>query len=89
MAEKKFKLNTGAEIPALGLGTWQSAAGEVENAVGYALSVGYKHIDAGVYSEQLISRKERSKVVLTFHSILLWERRRSWGRPKNCIRWRT
>ncbi|KAG9231254.1 NADP-dependent oxidoreductase domain-containing protein [Amylocarpus encephaloides] len=46
MADTKFKLNTGAEIPALGLGTWQSAAGEVEKAVSYALSNGYKHIDA-------------------------------------------
>jgi diketogulonate reductase-like aldo/keto reductase len=50
MTDKRFKLNTGAEIPALGLGTWQSAAGEVEKAVAYALSVGYKHIDGGKWS---------------------------------------
>ncbi|PPQ74919.1 hypothetical protein CVT26_011355 [Gymnopilus dilepis] len=42
----KFKLNNGAEIPAIGLGTWQSKPGEVANAVSYALKeVGYRHID--------------------------------------------
>ncbi|KUJ14590.1 Aldo/keto reductase [Mollisia scopiformis] len=46
MADTRFKLNTGAEIPALGLGTWQSDTGLVKKAVAYALSVGYKHIDA-------------------------------------------
>ena len=40
-----FKLNTGAKIPALGLGTWQSAPGEVKNAVSYALRSGYKLVD--------------------------------------------
>ena len=50
MANLKFKLNTGDEIPAVGLGTWQSGPGEVRNAVFYALSMGYKHVDAGVLS---------------------------------------
>ncbi|CVL10956.1 alcohol dehydrogenase [Fusarium proliferatum] len=45
MAPSSFKLNTGQEIPALGLGTWQSPAGEVEKAVTYALKDGYKLID--------------------------------------------
>lgn len=54
MSDTKFKLNTGAEIPALGLGTWQSAAGEVEKAVEYALEIGYKHVDAGSFLSLLL-----------------------------------
>ncbi|KAK5189437.1 hypothetical protein LTR92_010637 [Exophiala xenobiotica] len=43
---KKFKLNSGYEIPAVGLGTWLSEPNEVASAVQHALRVGYRHIDA-------------------------------------------
>ena len=40
----RFKLNTGAEIPAVGFGTWQDAEAQ-EAAVLAALKAGYRHID--------------------------------------------
>ncbi|KAJ5579896.1 uncharacterized protein N7459_005881 [Penicillium hispanicum] len=43
---RTFKLNSGYEIPAVGLGTWLSKPHEVENAVEHALRKGYRHIDA-------------------------------------------
>ncbi|KAJ0159407.1 D-galacturonate reductase [Colletotrichum tanaceti] len=48
MASQTFKLNSGYEIPAVALGTWQSAPGEVKDAVSYAIKIGYKAID-GAY----------------------------------------
>ncbi|KAJ5085067.1 aldo-keto reductase [Penicillium argentinense] len=43
-----FKLNTGAQIPAVGLGTWRSEPGQVRRAVSFALKNGYSHIDAAL-----------------------------------------
>ncbi|CAI6336209.1 unnamed protein product [Periconia digitata] len=48
-----FTLNTGAEIPAVGFGTWQAAPNEVERAVETALQTGYRHIDcAAIYRNE-------------------------------------
>ncbi|KAL1857508.1 hypothetical protein VTK73DRAFT_8051 [Phialemonium thermophilum] len=43
---QSFTMNNGLTIPAVGLGTWQSAPNEVKNAVEFALRCGYRHIDA-------------------------------------------
>ena len=48
----KGKLNTGAEIPLLGFGTWQDKD-EQEAAVVAALKAGYRHIDtAWIYGTE-------------------------------------
>ncbi|CEJ92743.1 Putative Glycerol dehydrogenase Gcy1 [[Torrubiella] hemipterigena] len=50
---RTFTLNTGAKIPALGLGTWQSKPNEVSAAVTAALKAGYRHIDtAAAYGNE-------------------------------------
>jgi len=47
-----IKLNTGAQLPALGFGTWQDKDDQYE-AVKNALSVGYRHIDtARIYGTE-------------------------------------
>lgn len=43
------KMNDGAAMPFLGLGTWQMSLGDAEVAVRTALKLGYRHIDTAAY----------------------------------------
>jgi len=52
MASTMQKLNTGAQIPAIGFGTWQDKEAQ-EPAVTMALKAGYRHIDtARIYGTE-------------------------------------
>jgi diketogulonate reductase-like aldo/keto reductase len=54
MTVPRFRLNSGHDIPAVGLGVFQVPDGTpVRNAVAYAFSVGYRHIDtAAIYRNE-------------------------------------
>lgn len=50
---KSFVMKNGGRMPALGLGTWKSAPGEVAAAVREAIRVGYRHFDcAPLYANE-------------------------------------
>ncbi len=50
---KKIKLNSGYDMPIVGLGTWLSESNQVYNIVKQALEMGYRHIDcAAVYGNE-------------------------------------
>ena len=42
---RKVKLNSGYELPILGLGTWESPPGAVGAAIKHAISIGIRHLD--------------------------------------------
>ena len=52
--ESTVKLNNNVRMPILGLGVYQSPPGRVtQNAVKFALSVGYRHVDtARIYGNE-------------------------------------
>lgn len=71
-----FTLNTGATIPAIGLGTWKAKAGEVQTAVSHALKSGYRHIDCALCYEVCSLLTCGSKhAVLTFRTKMRSEKR--------------
>ena len=49
-----FTLNTGAKMPAVGLGTWEATDGEGKLAVSSALAAGYRLLDcAHLYGNEV------------------------------------
>lgn len=50
---RTLEFRNGDRMPALGLGTWKSAAGEVGAAISEALKIGYRHFDcAAIYGNE-------------------------------------
>ncbi len=76
-AHTSVKLNTGAEMPVIGLGTWQSKPEQVRGAVQYALEIGYRHIDtAAAYGS--VSLDIRAVATASLIKALLRKREGGW-----------
>ncbi len=61
---KNLTFTNGDKLPAIGLGTWKSAPGEVFNAVIEAVKTGYRHIDcAAIYGNEAEVGQAIEKVV--------------------------
>ncbi|XP_063986559.1 aldo-keto reductase family 1 member B1-like [Diachasmimorpha longicaudata] len=60
----KVKFNNGNEAPQFGLGTWKAKPGEAEEAVKYAIEIGYRHIDCSptYESEKEIGAAIKAKI---------------------------
>ncbi len=53
MTQPTLRLNDGRQIPQLGLGLWQTGAGEAAEVVRSALATGYRHFDtAAIYGNE-------------------------------------
>lgn len=91
LLSKTYTLNTGAKIPAVGLGTWQSKPNEVKLAVEAALKHGYRHIDtAFAYGNEKevgdgikASGVPRDQIFLTTKLDNPWHKRVSEGIQKS------
>ncbi|KAF9073067.1 Aldo keto reductase [Rhodocollybia butyracea] len=87
-ASKHIKLNTGAEMPTVGLGTWRSKPGQVEHAVQYALEHGYRNIDtATAYGNEAEVGQGLKKSGVPRNEIFLTTKLNNpdMGRPKEAL----
>ncbi|KAA1475004.1 Aldo/keto reductase [Dentipellis sp. KUC8613] len=84
MSVPKIKLNTGAEIPAIGYGTWQLKPEDAVTQVAYAIKeAGYRHIDCawGYMNEAAVgegirqSGVPRSEIFITSKVWGTWHRK--------------
>lgn len=59
---KTLTLNDGNKIPQIGLGTWLSKPGEVENAVEAAIKAGYRHLGKFLSSQSCLAHRFASSI---------------------------